>query len=40
MTAPHAPRLDGDRAVEEWVSAASAETVARTLVETARRFCG
>jgi acetylornithine deacetylase len=33
------PGGEGAHAVEEWVSIADTETVARTLVETARRIC-
>jgi acetylornithine deacetylase len=34
------PAGEGAHAVEEWVDIPSTEHVARTLVETARRFCG
>jgi acetylornithine deacetylase/succinyl-diaminopimelate desuccinylase-like protein len=34
------PRGEGAHAVEEWVSIADLETVARVLVATARTWCG
>jgi acetylornithine deacetylase len=33
------PGGDGAHAIEEWVSLADTEAVARTLLELARRFC-